>query len=489
MSLFGQTALGLDVSDGTLKAVLLARNGRRAVLRRTWREALPAHGGPTELAAAVAAFLGRARCGPGTRLVLAAPAEDSVTRTFQLPVIDPARVAELARYELLAQLGLPDDDLVIRHLARRGLGEQPVHVYALRRARLHALQAALAERGIHPDAFEPPGWALASQAEFERPAADDRVLLGIGRRATDLVLLTDAGLWARHLPIGLDSGAPEQVAARLAGEVAATITGLLPADVPFRPIHVLLLEDGACDARITGALRRQLAWPLARLDALRRTRTSWRLAHEGQAPEQALSSARAFGLALSGLGLARYACPAAGGHSGREALRLLPAAALAVLLAGGSLAVLCVEARARTRELQSTLPISLLGDLQARARDIEDKRAGIAAAQASTEQLLSLARRRTAALAPRRALSALASVAAERAGHALHVERLWLDAGEPGQPGLLSLTLQASPALDATLGPRVERALRVHFGGVVVRGPERAPLGELSQWVVEVLLP
>lgn len=489
MSLLGQTALGLDVSDGTLKAVLLARDGRRAVFRSSWRAELPDGAGPAELADAVASLLARARCGPATRLVLATPAEDSVSRTFQLPVIEPARVGDLARYELISQLGLPDEDLVIRHLARRGLGEQPVHVYAVRRARLHALQAALAARGVHPDAWELPGWALASQAEFEQPAAHDRVLLGIGRTATDLVLLTDTGLWARHLALGLASGPAEQVATRLAAELAASVTGLLPPDVPFRPVHVLLLEDGACDARFAGHLRRQLAWPVARLDALRRTRASWRLAHHDQSPEQALSSARAFGLALSGLGLARFACPTAGGHAGREALRLLPAASLAVLLAAGSLAVLCVEARARTRELQSTLPIALLGDLQARAGDIADKRAGLATAQASADSLLMLARRRTAALAPRRALAALDAVAAGRQGQALHVERLWLDAGEPGRPGLLSLTLQAAPALDDTLGPRVERALRVDFGDVAVRGPERAPLGELSQWVVEIALP
>ncbi len=489
MSLFGQTALGLDVSDGTLKAVLLGRDGRRVVLKRSWRAPLPERAGPGELAESVAALLRRVRCSTGTRLVLSAPAEDSVTRTFQLPVVDASRVGELARYEILSQLGLPDEDLVIRHLARRGLGEQPVHVYALRRARLHALQAALATHGIQPDAWELPGWALASQVEFEQPAAHDRVLLGIGLASTDLVLLTETGLWARHLALGLSSGTAEQVAGRLAAEVAASIAGLLPADMPFRPAHVVLLEDGACDARFAGALKRQLAWPLERLDALRRVRTSWRLAHENQTPEQALSSARAFGLALSGLGLARFGCPAAGGQPGREALRLVPAAGLAVLLACGSLAVLGLQARAHTRELQSTLPISLLGDLQVLARDIDDKRAGIASAQASADRLLALARRRPAVLAPRRALAALANVAAEREGHELHVERLWLDAGQPGQPGLLSLTVQASRALDESLGIRLQRALRVPFGEVTVRGPERAPVGDVSQWVLEIALP
>ena len=37
MSVLATTSLGVDVSDGTLKAVLLARRGRRVSLLRAWR--------------------------------------------------------------------------------------------------------------------------------------------------------------------------------------------------------------------------------------------------------------------------------------------------------------------------------------------------------------------------------------------------------------------------------------------------------------------
>jgi len=40
MSLFAPTALGLDASDGTLKAVLLRRRGRRVELLRAWRSCM-----------------------------------------------------------------------------------------------------------------------------------------------------------------------------------------------------------------------------------------------------------------------------------------------------------------------------------------------------------------------------------------------------------------------------------------------------------------
>src|SRR5262249_25139179 len=149
--------------------------------------------GPETRAAAVAELLRRARPGSGTRLVLSAPAEESLTRTYRLPALDAAPADELVRYELLAELGLPDDDLVIRHLAHRIGGEPPVHVSALRRRRLAALQSARSARGVDVDDWELPGWALASFVEHELPGGRDRLLLGVGQRATDLVLLSGSG--------------------------------------------------------------------------------------------------------------------------------------------------------------------------------------------------------------------------------------------------------------------------------------------------------
>ncbi|HTE05030.1 MAG TPA: hypothetical protein VK824_02460, partial [Planctomycetota bacterium] len=37
MSLFGQSAVGIDLSDGTLKAVRLERSGRRVTWTASWR--------------------------------------------------------------------------------------------------------------------------------------------------------------------------------------------------------------------------------------------------------------------------------------------------------------------------------------------------------------------------------------------------------------------------------------------------------------------
>jgi Tfp pilus assembly PilM family ATPase len=487
--LLGHSAIGIDISDGALKAVLLHGSGGRLSVRRTWRLPIAEPDDAEARAEAVAELLRRAQPGAGTRLVLSAPAEESLTRTYRLPAVDAARADELVRYELLSELGVPDDDLVIRHIARRGAGEHPVLVYALRGRRLAAQQGALAARGLDVDDWELPGWALASFVEHELPGSRERLLLGVGQRSTDLVMLSASGLWARHLALGLQTADPAELARRLADECKAAAEALTPADQRFEPQQIVLAEDGACDAQLAGELKKLFSAPVVRVDGLRHIHASWRLSHEEQTAEQALSSARAFGLALAGLGVGHYACAAATGNPRRDALRLLPGVAAAVLVACATLLLLGEAARARAKELQSTLPISRLGDLQDRGRQRDALRAEIAAAESAADRLLDFAQRRSAVLAPRRALAAISDVAGDRDGQPLHVERVWVDAGAPGQRGLLQLTLQASKDFDATLGERLQRALRAEFADIGVRGPEPSAMAGLSKWTAEVALP
>src|SRR5262249_40219785 len=132
------------------------------------------------------------------------------------------------------------------------------------------------------------------------------------------------------------------------------------------------------------------------------------------------------------------------------------------------------QARARARELESTLPVDSLGRLQDHAHERDQLQSEIGGAKAAADRLLDLARRREAVLLPRRALAALVDVAAEREGKALHVDRVWIDTGAPDQHGVMQLTLQAATDFDATLGDRLQRALRAEFPDVSVRGPDKS---------------
>ncbi len=485
MSLLGPSALGIDVSDGTLKAVLLRRRGRRVTLLRTWRR--PCADDSDEAAARAAAeLLLRLRPAAGTRVVLSLPARGIFSRTYMIPVLEAARTADLVEYEVLSELGQPGADLLIRHHVRKGVGQQPVAAYALRRRDVQAFVGALDGARAAWDAFETPGFALASFVEFEQPKAADRILLGVGRLATDLVLLTDTGLWTRHLPLGLAHADAPQLARRLHAELLDAVSFLMPPDRPFRPVAIVLTEEGALDPRLPAALRAATGVNVERVAELQRVGASWRLQHDEQSHEQALSAGKAFGLALGGVGLGRYRCPVHEGNPARESLRSLPlvttgvAAACAVLLGLGPLS------RAWTAEFNETLPIRLEGEIADRhaARVRLERERDRLAVQA--ESLLELGRTRGATFALRRALGVLGKVVEERQERALHLDQAWL---ATDAPAVLKLTLHADPAFDDSLADRLVRAFRPDFGDVAVTGPEPAPVGGLSRFTVEIRLP
>jgi Tfp pilus assembly PilM family ATPase len=100
MSAFGGAALGIDVSDGTLKAVRLSRRGGRLILQHTWRLEIAER--PDAELEALRALVQQARPGPGTRIVISAPTRGLFSRTYTLPAMSGERVAELVRYEVLA---------------------------------------------------------------------------------------------------------------------------------------------------------------------------------------------------------------------------------------------------------------------------------------------------------------------------------------------------------------------------------------------------
>jgi len=488
MSAFGGAALGIDVSDGTLKAVRLSRRGGRLILQHTWRLEIAER--PDAELEALRALVQQARPGPGTRIVISAPTRGLFSRTYTLPAMSGERVAELVRYEVLAELQQPADDLVIGFVARRGASERPVHAIALRRAQVDAFRQKLAEHGVPWDDLEPPGFALAAYVDLERRSRGDRVLLGVGRTASQLVIQSAGGLWARHLPLGLRDAEPDVLAERLRDEIDAALVWCVPSDQRFRPDELVLSEEGALDARLTGALKRVLTMPVVRIGELTHIRASWRLRHSGQDAAQALSMGQAFGLALAGVRASPLRCPVVEGESRRAAARRLPAVTASVLMAAGSLFVLGELSRIWADRLEATLPLRLKDELVDRVHEREQLLAESAQLERRALAIEDLARRRVTVLQARRALASVAQLVASRdPAQRLHIEQLWLSAAESGRPGTLSLTLHADPALDADLGPRIQAVLRPEFGEAQVNGPEPAPTGDLSRWMVDVALP
>jgi hypothetical protein len=490
MSLLGQAAVGIDLSDGTLKAVRLVRSGRRVSWTASWRVGCAGENDPALAALdALPRLLAEHPVPASTTLVIAAPSRGIFSRTYLIPAMEGPRLDELVRYEVLAETGRPEDDLVMRHHVRRGALESQALTWALPRAQVDAFRAALEARRIACDALEAPGFALASFVDHELPAHQDRVLLAVGEIASELVLARPAGLWMRHLPLGLQHGEAAELAGRFRAELAAAVAAFLPPDQPFRPEELVLTEEGACDAGFTTALRKATGLHVTRIGALQHIRAARRVSHAGHSPEQALAMGKAFGLALCGLGLGRISAPVATGSPERAALRRVPAVAASVFVASAALVGVGEAARWNTARLQTTLPISLTGSMQDMLHRRDETLAERRQAGAAAEALLALARRRPQVMEPRRALARLSDVFASLGVDRAHLDQLWLATSEPGRAGLMTLTLHVEPALDSV----IEERLRAAFGGdwvdARVRGPETVPVSGLSRWLVELALP
>lgn len=493
MSVFERTALGLDHGDGTLKAVLLSARGRRVRLRRCWR--LPYAHEPSLDAgwrAALAGFLARARPGVLPRIVVAAPDRGHLGQTYVVPIMEAGRLADLVRYELLAASRARADELLLAHHVRQGVAENQVHAVALRAGPVRDLLTRLQQLGLPFDEFQPPAWALASFVEHERPVGRDRVVLGVGEVSTTLLLMREDGLWSRHLPFGLRGALDDASLARaLHAETASAISGLLPSDRDFAPVDVVLTEEGALGSGLTSALRAAFDLPVTRIGELRRVLPPRRV-HPGDPPAaESLCMARAFGLALAGLGLARFQGPLPLADDPRRVLnRRLPLVAASLLLSAGGLLALTVQARQQVARLDALLPAHLgreLADGTARAAELA---LATSRKQSSLQRLGDLVQRRPQQFALRRALAAVSEVAATRGELALHVESCGLTTGAAGRPGLLDLTIEAAPGFDEVLAERLLASFAQH--GLAARVDSLRPgtaRGGLSIWRLLVELP
>lgn len=485
------SAIGIDATDGYLKAVHLARRGRRVSLLRSWR--IPFFQAPDPLQGALDALSSLARSAHLSalpRIVVALPDRGHLSRTYLVPAMESERIEDLVRYEVLSELRLPPEDVAIRHHVRKGVVESRVHAFACPQRHLDAFAATLRLNRVPFDEIHPPAYALASFVEHEQPLGRDRILLGVGQTATHLVLMTEDGLWTRHLPIGLmhPDGAAG-LAQQLRGEIEDARLRLLPTDRSFQPVDVVLTEEGALDAGLTSALARTLGLKITRFAELPRIVTPSRALRDAPTPEQTLAMGKAFGLALTGLGLARFPCPLVAASAVRDTARRLPLAAASLLLSAAGLLVVTSLAERRVRLLEQALPTSLADEV----RDLQGRHDALLAEQVQlgtlNDNLMRLAQRRPAVLSVRHALARVAELAADRGERTLHVDQVSLTAADAVNAGILRLVLHASASYDGSLRTGLELAFAGSPGQVDVSGPDASAFPGLSRWIVEVDLP
>jgi len=491
VSLASETSLGLDLIDGTLKAVLLARRGRRVELLRTWR--IPYSHEPDIVAGrrlALRRFVDAARPGAWPRIVVSAQDRGHFSQTYLIPSMQAERLEELVRYEILSTLGVPEDELIVRHHVRKGAVECQVHALAFDKQRVHGGAAELREFKMPFDELHPPGYALASFVEHQMPLGRDRILLGIGELSSQLVLLREDGLWSRHLSLGLAHDSSEtSLAKRFQAEVEAAVSFLLPPDRLFRPADIVLTEEGALSPALTGALRKTFGVPVTRFDALSRIIVGRRANFGNQTSAQALSMGRAYGLALRGLGIGRFRCPPLLADPRRTSARRLPLAAASLVLSAVGLVGVSLLAWDRVDTLQGALPPSVTSEMRANVERRGRLAAQVAQVKGSVETLDDLVARRLATLSVRPLLARIARLAERRGDEVLHVESVWVAPRDGRRPGRLELQLAASASFDDVMAERMQVAMTDFDSNWTLTGPTRDPTRRLSMWEMEIELP
>lgn len=484
-----QHAVGIDMGDGTLKAVELVRRGRRVKLLRYWRVPYYMQQDPeSSLEEALRKI--SSQIGSRTRVIVGDVAGIVRSHTYRVPTMEDRRTAELIRYEVVRDTGVAAEDLLIAHKARKGVEEQPVLSVSMTKADARKRETELRSAGVSWDDLEASAVAMSSFVEFEMPWGGDRIILGVGETSTELVLLTNLGLWTRQLPFGLaDNSDIEVLAERLKGEVDSACSFLLPGDRTFDPKDLVLTEEGSLEAPLTRALKSAFGIDVVRMSKFDRVITNRELDRAQQRQHETLAMSKAFGLALSGLQLGRFRCPIITKNSHRESHRRLPAIAATVFLSAAGIVAATENARHQVKTFNGTLPIHLEGEMQDLAVLWGNTLNELKVQETRAHTLRSLAERRKSTSVVRKALVILAPLIKDRGEAALHLDNLWYTPSQPSRPGNLRLTLFVDPSFDSELEKRLHDLYSPLFESVRVRGPEPAPEAGRSRFVVEISLP
>ncbi len=199
--MFERVVVGLDVGTWSVKAVELHAGLRGVRLVRLEEQELPQGGPPEEREAAVFAFL-REKSLPLENVITAYPSDRVTQRHLRFPFTDSKKLAQAVPFEMEDALPLPLDEAVLTWESARWGDQMDVLAAVSPRAEIGAWLQRLSHAGIEPRVLELEGAVLANLSSGLHLGDVARVLLDVGHRNTNLVLLLDGRPVAlRAIPI------------------------------------------------------------------------------------------------------------------------------------------------------------------------------------------------------------------------------------------------------------------------------------------------
>jgi Tfp pilus assembly PilM family ATPase len=336
-------AWGIDIGDGTLKAVRLKAEGRALHVAEVveipyldpfLKKRSPPATIDRRAIAALLQFGSSVRITDTDRVAVAFPSFQTLEGVIEVPRVETAQRDRMIEFEVSDMVDIPLRDLSIRHRHHRFRSEdiEQVMIHAVRQRELAAFFHYLDESGIPYDRIVSPGAALADMARICVTLNKKYLVISPGFNATDLVALSGTDFWTRTLPLGLPVApgeamevAREKIAELcqvLELEIRAFLNRILPGK-DFTPQKALVSGEGARVPAFINALDAVLPVPVEVM------RPATRLApiqeRAGMPPENVVHSmGKAIGLALGACDDTRTACSLAEIQVRRRALRKLP---------------------------------------------------------------------------------------------------------------------------------------------------------------------
>jgi len=206
-----KTVWGLDIGQGSMKAVRARQTGNRIeILAFDYIEYnLTSSDNESERDAAIrqalTTFLGRYEVG-GDDILVCAPAHSALVRFIKLPPVEKKKIRDIVRYEAHQQIPFPLEEVIWDYQAiDRGFvpGEEvEVGIFAMRKELIHRFLSNLMLVNLEASVLQVAPISLYNFLMYERPpSAGAMIVIDIGSNNTDLLIVSQERVWARNLPI------------------------------------------------------------------------------------------------------------------------------------------------------------------------------------------------------------------------------------------------------------------------------------------------
>ncbi len=204
---------GLDLGESGVKAVKLRREGKKIVVEDF--ASVPYTELQSEPPADRIELMHRAvsrlasRMGRGDRVVAGIPSESVLSRFIGLPPVDKRRIPEIVRFEARQQIPFDLSEVLWDYQRiRKDLipGEEiEIGLFAVRREVVEQYLTALAPVSRYLTGLQINPLATYNFIRFDQKPEQPLIILDVGAKSTDLIIVDGPKFWIRSLPIASGS--------------------------------------------------------------------------------------------------------------------------------------------------------------------------------------------------------------------------------------------------------------------------------------------